>query len=113
MALESEQVAPAPVSAPSVFVAALGEAAQPKGFELLQALRRQGVAAAGEYEPKPLKRQLELANKLGCAYVLLLGDDELAKQAVTIRDMQQREQRQVAWNDCVPEMRRLTSSVPA
>ncbi|MBI4227439.1 MAG: histidine--tRNA ligase [Candidatus Omnitrophica bacterium] len=109
MALDAEQVAPAPVPAPSVFVAALGDAAQRKGMELLQRLREAGLTAAGEYEGRSFKRQMEQASKLGCPYVALLGDDEVANQTVTIRDMRQRAQAPVAWAQCVEELRRLTA----
>ena len=106
MALEAESVTPVPAAAPAVFVAALGEAAQPKGAELLHRLRQAGIAAAGDYDQRPLKRQLEQASKLGCAYAVLIGDDELAKQVVTLRDLQRREQAQVPWGQAVEELQR-------
>ncbi len=106
MALEAEQVALAQAVPPAVFVATLGDAAQAKGLELLHRLRQAGIAAAGEYEPRPLKRQLEQASKLGCAYAVLIGDDELAKQVVTLRDMEKREQAQVPWAQAVEELQR-------
>ena len=106
MALEAEGVAPALAAPPAVFVATLGETAQPKGLELLHRLRQAGIAAAGEYEARPLKRQLEQASKLGCAYAALVGDDELAKQVVTLRDMQQRTQTPVPWARAVEELQR-------
>ena len=106
MALEAESVTPVPAAAPAVFVAALGEAAQPKGAELLHRLRQAGIAAAGDYDQRPLKRQLEQASKLGCAYAVLMGDDELAKQVVTLRDLQRREQAQVPWGQAVEELQR-------
>jgi len=110
MAQEAERVAPDAPEAPSVFVASLGAAAQAKGLELLQALRQAGIAAVGEYESRPVKRQLELANRLGCPLVLLLGDEELAKEVVTIRDMHARQQVQVTWEGCVDDVRRRLRS---
>jgi len=36
---------------------------------------------------KSLKSQMRLADKLGAPYVLILGDEELAAGALTVRDM--------------------------
>jgi len=71
-------------------------------------LRREGVAAVGDYEGRSLKRQLEQASKLGCSYAALLGDDELARQepVVTLRDMRERAQMQVPWAQAVRELQR-------
>lgn len=114
MAMEAEKVPPPSVPAPSVFVATLGEAAQTEGLKLLYELRQAGIAAAGEYEARPLKRQLEQASKLGCGYAALVGDDELAKQMVTLRDMAKREQTSVPWGQAVEELqRRLTGKAGA
>lgn len=106
MAQEAEQRPAVASDAPMAFVATLGEQAQTKGLELLQQLRRAGVSAVGEYEGRPLKRQLESANKLRCSVVLVLGEDELAKGTVALRDMQTRQQTEVAWGACVEEVRR-------
>jgi histidyl-tRNA synthetase len=57
-------------------------------------LRRQGksveVAAGGK-----LKRAMELANKLGARYALILGEDEIAAQEYSLKQMQSGEQRRV------------------
>lgn len=111
MAMDHEGVPAEPVRPPDVCIAALGEAAQIKGLVVRQDLRRAGVACAGELDPRPLKRQLEAASKLGCPLVLLLGDDELAKEVVTIRDMQTRSQAQVPQAGCVNEVVRRLKTV--
>ena len=42
-----------------------------------------------------LKRAMELANKLGARYALILGDDEIAAGEYSLKDMQSGEQRRV------------------
>lgn len=106
MALDAESVPPAQAAPPSVFVATLGEAAQKKGLELLHRIRHADIAAAGEYENRSLRRQLEQASSLKCPYAMLIGDDELAKQVVTLRDMEKREQSSVPWGQAVEELQR-------
>lgn len=110
LALEAERVAPPVAEGPAVCVATVGPQAQAKGFELAQALRQAGIAAVCDYDGRPLKRQLEQANKLGCPLVLVLGEEELAKQVVTVKEMQTRQQTQVTWEGCVDEVRRRLES---
>ncbi|HEX7409307.1 MAG TPA: His/Gly/Thr/Pro-type tRNA ligase C-terminal domain-containing protein, partial [Candidatus Binatia bacterium] len=54
---------------------------------------------------KSLKSQMRLADKVGSPYVLILGEDELAAQVLTVRDM-------VAKRD-FPRAVALSSSAPA
>ena len=109
MALEFEKVVLDSQGPSPVYLAVLGEAAQAKALELLQALRGAGVAAVGEFESRSLKRQMESANKQGCPIVLMMGDDELAKGTVTLRDMVKRDQAEVTWEGCVDEVLRRLS----
>ncbi|MBI4314213.1 MAG: histidine--tRNA ligase [Candidatus Omnitrophica bacterium] len=111
MALEAEQVAIPPAQPPAVYVAALGEQARGKALELLQHLRAAGIAAVGEFEAHSLRRQMENANRQGCPIVLMIGDDELAKGTVTLRDMATRSQAEATWEGCVDEvLRRLRAA---
>jgi histidyl-tRNA synthetase len=40
-----------------------------------------------DYEGRSLRAQLKTADRLGARYTLLLGEDELARESVTIRRM--------------------------
>lgn len=70
-----------------VFVAALGEKAQLQAAIFVQQLRRQGLAAERDYLGRSLKAQLKSADRLGVRYTVIIGDDELQKQEITVRDM--------------------------
>ncbi len=50
-------------------------------------LQRQGLRVEMEYATKSLKAQMRRAGKFGARYVLILGEEELARQMVTLRDM--------------------------
>jgi histidyl-tRNA synthetase len=77
-----------------IYIAPLGDAALRHAGELARELRRSGlsieVMAGGK-----LKRAMELANKLGARYALILGDDEIAAGEYSLKDMQSGEQRRV------------------
>ncbi len=77
-----------------VFIAHLGDAALQHAGVLARDLRRAGIAvevAAG----LKLKRAMELANKSGARYALILGDDEIAAGVYSLKDMQSTEQHRV------------------
>ncbi len=72
---------------PEVFLAPLGAAAEAEAMHLAHRWRREGVRVEMTSGGKSLKSQMRLADKSGAAYVLILGEDELAARALTVRDM--------------------------
>jgi histidyl-tRNA synthetase len=72
---------------PDVFVAALGDPARDAAFVLVRDLRRAGLNAQFEYEGRSLKSQMKRADRLKAPIVFLLGEDELAKGEVTVKQM--------------------------
>jgi len=97
---------------PRVFVAALGQDSLREGFGILTKLRAAGVSSVTDYEARPLKRQLEQANKLGCGLVLIFGDVERDKRMVTLKDMASGEQTQVPKEQCIEWIQRRLELVP-
>jgi len=72
-----------------------GEAAQLPSLQLAEKLRRLGFAVDLGYSGNVGKR-LKRANKVAARIALILGEDELAKQVATLRDLDSGEQREVA-----------------
>ncbi len=72
---------------PEVFIAPLGAAAETEALHLAHRWRRDGVRVEMTGGGKSLKSQMRMADKLGAPYVLIIGEDELAAQALTVRDM--------------------------
>ncbi|MBN1273734.1 MAG: histidine--tRNA ligase [Candidatus Aminicenantes bacterium] len=70
-----------------LFAAFLGQAALSKGMELVRELRRQGIECLLEYKERSLKNQLSRANKLGAAWVLIIGENEIKKGVYGIKRM--------------------------
>ena len=81
-----------------VFLAPLGDAALRHAGSLARELRQAGfsveVLAGGK-----LKRAMELANKLGARYALILGEDEIAAGEYSLKNMKSGEQNRVARAD--------------
>ena len=79
-----------------VFLAALGPEARDKAFTLLQTLRREGIAAEMDFGERSLKAQMSLADRLGVAYTVILGDRELETGKATLRRMATGDQQEVS-----------------
>jgi histidyl-tRNA synthetase len=82
-------------SALDLFLAPLGDAALRHAGELARDLRRSGISVEVLAGGK-LKRGMELANKLGARYALILGDDEIAAGQYSLKNMQSGDQERVS-----------------
>ena len=76
-----------PVSRPDLFLVTLGEKALDRGFSLLSRMQREGLYAEMDFSGKSLKAQMRRADKLQARVVLILGEDELTRNQIQIRDM--------------------------
>jgi histidyl-tRNA synthetase len=91
MAVEESQ----PPPALDLFIAPLGEAALHHAGVLARDLRRGGVSVELAAEGK-LKRVMELANKLGARFTLIVGDNEIAAGRYALKNMQSGAQENVS-----------------
>jgi len=83
-----------------VVIAPLGAAAEAKALGIARALRRQGITVEQDYRGN-MKRRLQRANKIKARAVVIIGDDELAKGAAQLKDLDSGEQREVALDALV------------
>jgi histidyl-tRNA synthetase len=81
-----------------LFIAPLGEASLRHAAGLAYALRQKGATVELGADAK-LKKSLELANKLGARYTLIVGDNEIASGTYTLKDMAAGEQATVSGDE--------------
>ncbi len=79
-----------------LFVACAGDEVRARAFSLVQECRDAGVVCEMDHQGRSLKSQFKLANKLGAAYVVALGSDEIASGAATLRNMDTHEETPVS-----------------
>ncbi len=70
-----------------VFVASLGDSAELAGARLAEALRSRGVNVLCNFGGGGFKKQLKRADASGARFAVILGDDELAGQAASVKDL--------------------------
>lgn len=78
-----------------LFLATTGEHSRMEGFKLAQILRRDGLSVELAYDRKSLKSQMRRADKFGCRYVLILGEEELAAGTAVLRNMGTKTQEEI------------------
>ncbi len=69
------------------YLAVLGPSALKVGMKLAQGLRERGIRLEITHEEKSLKAQLRRASKLKVPIVLILGEEELKKGGIIVRNM--------------------------
>ena len=92
---------------PQVFLAPLGAAGRLKAFDWNCQLGKAGIRAELEFAEKSLKAQMKRANRLDAAYVVIVGEDELQKGAVILRDMQTKDQQEIPVDNVVEALTKI------
>jgi histidyl-tRNA synthetase len=95
------------VRMPRFFVAGLGEQPRAAAFLLVQQLRGLGLEAEMDYEGRSLKSQMRRADKSGARYVIILGEDEMSRREIQLRDMQTKTQRILPLDNVEDELKQL------
>ncbi len=88
-----------------VYLICLGEEAKGEGIKLLANLRQSGITSDTDYENKSLKGAMRKANDSGARFVLILGEDELKKKVITLKDMQSGSQEELVLDKCTENIR--------
>jgi len=88
-----------------LFLVTLGERAAREGGKLLLALRRDGFRCDRDYTGKSLRKQFQAADKLGARYAAVIGDNELEKQVIVLKDLKQGTQQEIPWKDGFAELK--------
>jgi histidyl-tRNA synthetase len=75
-----------------VYVAGFGTQGSVAGVTALEELRLSGISAVSDFRSTTLKAHLRQADRLGCHFTLILGDDEVTKGMALFRNMESKSQ---------------------
>ncbi|WP_077614621.1 histidine--tRNA ligase [Caenibacillus caldisaponilyticus] len=96
LAMEAEGIAMEESPSLDCFVVAIGEAAEDRAAEILQDLRSAGLSADKDYMGRKPKGQFKQADRYGARFVAVLGDDELARGVINVKNMATGNQEEVS-----------------
>lgn len=85
--LKERKIVPFKEKAPALFLVQIGAQAKRKSLVLFEQLRKSRFSVAQSFSKDNLRAQLELANKVGAAYALIIGQKEALDGTVIVRDM--------------------------
>ncbi len=83
------------------FVVALGDNAKDRSVSIVHELRTAGFSAERDYQDRKMKAQLKASDRQNARFTAILGEDELAENKITVKDMAQSTQDEVQLNDLV------------
>ena len=87
-----------------LFVVALGDDAKNLTLRVLEQLRHRLVSCDTDFMGRSLKAQLRAANRLGARYTLIIGEDELKKGKLVLKDMKRSQQEEIGLDEMVQKV---------
>lgn len=93
-----------PKKSTDIYIAWLGEKTKEKAFEIANELRLNGKSTVIEYEDKSMKSHMKKADKLGVKTVLILGEEELDKEQIILKDFINRTQEEIKISEIIKKM---------
>ncbi len=86
---------------PDIFVLPLGEAAMAQAFLTGSALAEAGIRTEVDFSGRSLKALMRRANRVGAAFVLIMGENEIKKGTCIVKHLETGEQQEVSLRECL------------
>ncbi|KNF08704.1 histidine--tRNA ligase HisS [Gottschalkia purinilytica] len=87
-----------------IFIVSIGEKADKEAFRLLSELRSNGISGDKDYLGRSIKAQFKYSNKINAKYTVVIGEDEIEKGIVTLKDMNNGEQEEIKINELIEKL---------
>lgn len=92
-------------SSVQALVALMDEARLPDCLAIARDLRAAGINTEVQLEPKKLARQFHYADRAGIRFVVLAGEEEAARDAVSVKDLRRESQFEVARGELASSLK--------
>ena len=90
-----------PKNNPDVYVAWLGENTQEFGLKVAKDLRDNGIKTFVDFNSKGMKSHMKKADKLAVKYCIIVGEDEMNKDVVVLKDFSARTQEEMSLEKAI------------
>jgi histidyl-tRNA synthetase len=88
----------------TAFLVTMGDNARAAGVGILRRLREAGISADCDFVGRSVKAQMREANRQNARFALLLGDNELEKGTVTVKDLAASEQNEMPVGEAIQKL---------
>ena len=82
----------------------MGDDARMYAQKLIHDLRKRGFKAMLDVAARNIKGQFKYADRLHSRFTAVIGDDELAQNKITLKDMKTSTQKQIAPEELIGEL---------
>ena len=107
MALEAENIEIPIDESLDCFVVATGSGeVEKEATRLVHELRTNGIQVDKDYQGRKMKAQFKAADRFQSKYVLVLGDEELEKKTINLKEMETGQQLEVPVENLIEELRK-------
>lgn len=101
MALTAENIELPVETEIDCYLVSLGEAANERAITLLHSARKAGISCDKDYLSKKVKAQFKHADRLKAKFVAILGEDELAKNIISVKEMETGQQEEIGLDQFI------------
>lgn len=88
-----------------IYIVTIGDEAKTKSFKLLKDLRYNHISADSDHLYRSVKAQFKYSDKINAKFTIVIGEDELANDSATLKNMQTSEQITVKLSELVGELK--------
>ncbi|WDD88497.1 histidine--tRNA ligase [Fusobacterium nucleatum] len=94
-----------PKNNPDVYIAWLGDNTSETALKITESLRDNDIKVYIDYSEKGMKSHMKKADKLSVRYCIILGEDELNRGIVLLKDFSTREQKEVKIEEIINQIK--------
>ena len=94
-----------------VFVVHIGEECFKVAFQLLQKIRNEGITSDMDYRQSSLKSQFRRADRFKTRYVIVIGEDEVKKGLVKLKDMKTSNEESIKSDNIIEELKKRLNPI--
>ncbi len=99
LTIANTQGKPEPKEKIDLYLGYMGDAAKNKAMALTYQLREQHIRCATDLLGKSVRAQMKYANKINAKYSLIIGEDEIASNTVSLKNMKNGEQVDISMEE--------------
>lgn len=88
-----------------IYFISLGEKAKTKGIEIMKKLVEEKIKVEIDYEDRSLREYLKIANKTGKRWCIILGDNEIEKGIIILKNMTEGFQEEIKQEEMIKKIK--------
>lgn len=94
-----------PAKKTDVYIAWLGDSVCEFAMKLADTLRKEGIKVAIDFNAKGMKSHMKKADKLNVKYTVIVGEDEMKKGVVVLKDFASRTQEELTKDELINKLK--------